>query len=94
MDALSDGDARFYNLGLGKGDSVKEVIESVRRVSGRDIAVRSGDRRPGDVPELFADSTKIRRELGWQPQITELDEIVATAWEWFREHPKGYGTKP
>jgi len=92
MEALRPGDGRFYNLGIGRGYSVREVIESVRRVSGRDFAVEEGPRRPGDPPELYANADKIRQELGWTPAMAELDEIVRTAWVWFQQHPKGYAT--
>ena len=91
MDALEPGDMRFYNLGIGKGYSVKEVIDSARRVTGVDFPVEYGPRRAGDPAVLFANAQKIRRELGWSPRHTELDGIVATAWRWFRVHPCGYG---
>jgi len=90
MDALKPGDARFYNLGIGRGYSVREVIESCGRVTGREIPVEYGPRRPGDPAVLFADASKIRDELGWTARYTELDAIVATAWNWFRNHPDGY----
>lgn len=92
MRALRPGERRAYNLGIGKGYSVREVIESVRRVTGRDFEVRSGTRRAGDPPTLYADPTKIRTELNWQARFQSLDEIVDTAWRWFREHPRGYGS--
>lgn len=85
LDALESGDARVYNLGIGRPYSVQEVIESVKRVSGREINVVDGERRAGDPPELWADATSIREELGWSPRYTELDGIVETAWKWF-EH--------
>lgn len=90
MRALEPGDARAYNLGIGEGYSVMEVIESVRRVTGADFEVRKGERRPGDPPRLYADPGKIREELGWSASRTDLDEIVGTAWNWFNEHPNGY----
>ncbi|MBK7403752.1 MAG: UDP-glucose 4-epimerase GalE [Phycisphaerales bacterium] len=90
MRALRPGEGRAYNLGIGEGRSVREVIESVRRVSGRSFEVRRGQRRPGDPPRLFADPSRIRRELGWSAGVTGLDEIVATAWNWFLAHPDGY----
>ena len=92
MRALKPGDGRAYNLGIGKGYSVREVIDSVKRVTGVDFEVRSGQRRPGDPPTLFANPAKIRAELGWEARFQSLDEIVATAWNWFREHPRGYGS--
>ncbi|VAX38354.1 UDP-glucose 4-epimerase [hydrothermal vent metagenome] len=92
MRSLKEGDARAYNLGIGNGYSVREVIESVRRVTGVEFEVRKGARRPGDPPQLFADPAKIKTELGWQAKYTSLDEIVATAWRWFSEHPEGYAS--
>ncbi len=91
MDALDPGDARFYNLGIGRGYSVKEVIDSARRVTGIDFPVEYGTRRAGDPAILFADASKIHRELGWSARYTEIDPIVATAWTWFRNNPHGYG---
>ncbi len=92
MRYLKPGQSRAYNLGIGNGYSVREVIESVRRVSGKDFEVRKGDRRPGDPPELFANPAKIKAELGWSAKYTNLDEAVATAWHWFSEHPNGYAS--
>jgi len=91
MEALQPGDARFYNLGIGRGYSVKEVLDSAKRVTGLEIPVEYGMRRPGDPAVLFADAQKLRRELGWSPRYTEIDSIVATAWNWMKSHPDGYG---
>ena len=91
MEALRPGDGRFYNLGIGRGYSVREVYESACRVTGIEIPVEYGPRRPGDPAELFADAGKIHKELGWSARHTEIDPIVATAWRWFRQHPEGYG---
>jgi UDP-glucose 4-epimerase len=93
MNALQPGDARFYNLGIGRGYSVKEVIEASQRVTGRKIPVEYGPRRAGDPAELFANADKIRQELGWSAQYTEIDRIIATAWKWHKGHPDGYGKK-
>jgi UDP-glucose 4-epimerase len=90
MDVLRPGEGRFYNLGIGRGYSVREVLEAAQRVSGRKIPVEYGSRRPGDPAVLFADARKIERELGWSAHYTQIDQIVATAWRWFREHPNGY----
>ncbi len=90
MQELKPGDRRVYNLGIGRGYSVREIVESVRRVSGRDFKIEEAPRREGDPPTLFADPSKIRDELGWEAQITDLDEIVATAYRWFAAHPQGY----
>ncbi len=92
LDALRPGDARHYNLGIGKGYSVREIIEATKRVTGVDFKVVEGERRPGDPPQLFADPAKIRTELGWSARITDLDEIIRSAWTWFRAHPHGYAT--
>jgi UDP-glucose 4-epimerase len=91
MEALRPGDARFYNLGIGRGYSVKEVIEAARRVAGREVPVEYGPRRAGDPAVLFANADKIRRELGWSARYTDIDTIVATAWNWLKDHPGGYG---
>lgn len=88
--ALQPGDRRAYNLGIGRGYSVREIIASVKKVSGRDFAVKEEPRRAGDPPRLFAQADKIQRELGWRAGITDLDEIVGSAWRWFSRHPKGY----
>jgi UDP-glucose 4-epimerase len=81
----------IYNLGCGgDGYSVKEVIETARRVTGRDIATRVGARRPGDPAVLIASSDKIKRELGWQPQFQDLGLIIESAWRWMLAHPDGY----
>jgi UDP-glucose 4-epimerase len=76
------GGRLIYNLGNGQGFSVRQVIEAARRVSGKAIAVVEEPRRPGDPAVLVASSEKIQRELGWTPQHAELEEIVASAWEW------------
>jgi len=91
MDALQPGEGRIYNLGIGRGYSVKEVLESARRVTRCQIPVAYGPRRPGDPAVLFADARKIQRELGWSARYTEIDQIIATAWNWFKDHPDGYG---
>jgi UDP-glucose 4-epimerase len=91
MNALKPGDSRFYNLGIGKGYSVKEVIESAQRVTGKKVPHEYGARRPGDPAVLFANADKIRRELGWSARYVEIDKIVSTAWNWFQKHPNGYG---
>jgi UDP-glucose 4-epimerase len=85
-----DGGSRIYNLGNGQGFSVREVIESARRITGHAIPAKVGPRRPGDPATLVASSEKIRRELGWQPRFPSLDQIIETAWSWHRAHPDGY----
>ena len=73
-----------YNLGNGRGFSVRQVIESARRVTGHPIPVEEQPRRPGDAARLVADSEKIKRELGWAPEMADLDDIVGSAWQWHR----------
>jgi UDP-glucose 4-epimerase len=92
LGALKFGDTRTYNLGIGRGYSVREIITAAKRVTGRDFKIIEGPRRPGDPPRLYADPSKIKRELGWAASITDLNEIIATAWKWFQKNPRGYGT--
>jgi len=89
--ARLDGQAELvYNLGNGKGCSVREVIDTVRKVSGRKFKVVETGRRPGDPPVLTADSAKAQRELGWKPQYPQLEKIVESAWKFHTQHPDGY----
>jgi UDP-glucose 4-epimerase len=90
MEALRPGQKRFYNLGIGQGHSVKQVVEAAKKVTGVDFKVRLGPRRPGDPPQLYANADKIKRELGWQAKHTDIHGIVETAWRWFKAHPAGY----
>ena len=84
------GPSASYNLGNGKPLSVREVVESVERVTGRKVPAGAGPRRPGDPAVLYASSDRIKRELGWKPRYEELDVIVETAWRWRDKHPHGY----
>ncbi len=90
LDALGERDRLIYNLGNGAGYSVRQVIETARRVTGHPIPAIERPRRPGDAPRLVACSDRIRRELGWEPRHPDLADIVASAWEWHRAHPHGY----
>ena len=90
LDALGREDKLIYNLGNGAGYSVKEVIETARRVTGCSIEATICPRRPGDAPRLVASSEKIQHELGWKPQQPDLETIIASAWEWHSSHPDGY----
>lgn len=90
LGALDEG-SRIYNLGCGgQGYTVREVIETARVVTGRDIPVCTGARRPGDPATLVASSGRITRELGWQPAMQDLRAIIESAWNWMQEHPNGY----
>ncbi|MYZ48401.1 UDP-glucose 4-epimerase GalE [Propylenella binzhouense] len=79
---LDGGDTDAFNLGIGTGYTVREVVRSVERVGGKPVPVREAPRRAGDPPELVADPAKARRVLGFEPIYTDLDRIVATAWRW------------
>ena len=82
LEALATRDKLIYNLGNGQGFSVRQVVESVRRVTGRPVQLDEEPRRPGDPAVLIASSEKISRELGWKPDYAQLDEIVESAWKW------------
>jgi len=87
---LGDNCELVYNLGNEKGYSVREVIETVKRVSGKDFKVVETDSRPGDPPVLMANAAKARNELGWRTEKPELEEMVSTAWQWHNNNPDGY----
>lgn len=83
LEYLADGgDSSIYNCGYGHGYSVREVVEQVKKVTGIDFQVKYIDRRPGDPPSLIADSSKLKKELGWTPKYDDLEYIIKTAWEW------------
>lgn len=90
LERLAPGVELKLNLGTGQGQSVRQVIEACRRVTGHAIPERIGARRPGDPPELVADSTRAQRVLDWQPQYLDIERIVETAWNWHQHHPHGY----
>jgi UDP-glucose 4-epimerase len=91
LEALETREALVYNLGNGSGYSVREVIETARAVTGHPIPTIESAHRPGDAPRLVASSEKIQQELGWQARFPGLQEIIASAWDWHRTHPHGYG---
>ena len=90
LEALATRDRLIYNLGNGTGFSVREVIDVARRVTSHPVPAREVERRPGDPAVLIASSVKIGRELGWKPRFAALDDIIASAWDWHRQHPEGY----
>lgn len=90
MRELRVGEARRYNLGIGRGHSVLEVIAAAREVTGKPIPTRDGARRAGDPPTLYADPAKIREELRWTAKHTDLRTIIESAWKWMVENPRGY----
>lgn len=90
MQALAPGDQRYYNLGIGRGYSVKEVVEAVKKVTGREFTVEMADRRPGDPPVLYADASKIEKQLSWKAATQNIEPMIENAWRWYQAHPKGY----
>lgn len=80
-----NGGFHFFNLGTGKGTSVKEVIESVKRVTGKDFDVIETERRPGDPSKLYANNKKAKKILNWEPKYTNIDDIIKTAWNWHKK---------
>ena len=84
------GESDIFNLGNGIGFSVKEVIETARKVTQNAIPAKVTPRRAGDPAKLIASSDKAKKVLGWKPQHAELDEIISTAWNWHKNHPDGF----
>lgn len=94
LDRLEGGaPSQVYNLGIGRPFSVREVMASVERVTGRSVPHSIGPRRDGDPAVLFASNGRIREELGWAPRFPALDDIVRTAWRWLQAHPRKYGDR-
>lgn len=90
MNSTKAGQCEAFNVGIGRGYSVREIVNSVKRVSGVDFEVHEAPRRAGDAVALYSDPTKIKTMLGWEPSITDIDEIVSTAFKWMKAHPYGY----
>ena len=93
LEKLTPGKAMHYNLGIGRGYSVREVIAAVEQVTGKKVPVKEGPRRAGDPPVLVASSDKIQKELGWKPKYNDIKSIVESAWNWHKANPKGYRDK-
>jgi UDP-glucose-4-epimerase GalE len=94
LESIADGGlSTAYNLGTGRPHSVREVIDTVARVTGRDVPWTLAPRRPGDPAVLYAAPLKARAELRWTPALGDLETIVRTAWDWHRTHPQGYDGK-
>lgn len=87
---INGGESDIFNLGNGVGFSVKEVIETAKKVTGKEIKVVEENRRAGDPAVLIASSEKAKKVLGWNPQYNELSTIIETAWKWHSTHPNGY----
>jgi UDP-glucose 4-epimerase len=90
LEKITPGDWQAYNVGIGHGASVREVIRIAEEITGKTIPFQECPRRPGDPPILIADAQKIRQELGWQPRFPTLHAMIETAWHWHRQHPDGY----
>lgn len=90
LERLEESSPLLYNLGNGQGFSVRQVIEAARKVTGHPLSAVQSKRRPGDPAILIASSEKIRRETGWQPRFSDLETIIASAWQWHRSYPNGY----
>ena len=87
---LKGGQSDIFNLGNGVGFSVREVIETARKVTGHPIPAKEVARRAGDPAQLIASSDKAKKVLGWNPQHDSLEEIISTAWNWHKNHPNGF----
>lgn len=87
---INGGESDIFNLGNGVGFSVKEVIETAKKVTGKEIKVVEENRRAGDPAVLIASSEKAKKVLGWNPKYNELSTIIETAWKWHSTHPNGY----
>jgi UDP-glucose-4-epimerase GalE len=94
LQRLGAADRLAYNVGIGKGYSVREIIDAVRRVTGATLTVKEQPRRAGDPPAVFNNPAKITRELGWNAKVTNLDDIIASAWNWAKANPRGYAGGP
>jgi UDP-glucose 4-epimerase len=91
--AIEPGIVKAYNLGSGSGFSVRQILDACRKVTGKSIPAEDAPRRAGDPAALIASSAKARKELRWRPQYSEIETIVAHAWNWHQRHPGGYGGK-
>ncbi len=91
LEQLQPGRGLFYNLGVGRGYSVREIIDACRKVTGKPIPTRETARRPGDPPALFASPERMAKDFSWKAKITDLHVIVESAWRWLQTHPNGYG---
>jgi UDP-glucose 4-epimerase len=90
---VEGGESDIFNLGNGVGFTVKEVIDTARKVTGDEIKAVVSERRAGDPALLIASSEKARTILGWKPEHADLEEIIASAWKWHSTHPNGFGGK-
>lgn len=85
-----DNESSIYNLGNGEGFSVKEMIEAARKATGHPIPARTSERRPGDPAKLIASAERAKKELGWKPRFTGVEDIIESAWKWHQNKPMGF----
>ena len=90
MEKLKDGQPMFLNLGTGRGFSVREIIASAEKVTGKTVPVQFGPRRAGDAIALYADPSRAKQTLGWEAKHKDPETIIRSAWNWFSKHPRGY----
>lgn len=90
IEATEEGTEEVFNIGTGNGQSVMDILDACEKVTGREIARELTERRPGDPPRLVAEPSKLKTQLGWAPQYTNIEETIATAWDWHQAHPQGY----
>ena len=93
MEAIENDTQEVYNIGTGNGQSVLDIIKACELVSGHKAVYTIVERRPGDAPELVADSRKLQSRLGWKPKYPNIEDTVRTAWMWHKVCPQGYGEK-
>ncbi len=93
MQATTESTAEVFNIGTGNGQSVLDIIRACEKVSGHRVDYQVVERRPGDAPELVAKADKLKSQLGWQPQYTDIVDTVRTAWTWHKLKPQGYGPR-
>ena len=90
LDKIEENSSVLYNLGIGKGISVRELVTAVKRVTGKDFPVNETPRVEGEAAEVYCDPSKIKKELGWEAKITETDDIIRSAWEFLQRYPTGF----
>jgi len=90
VEGAAPGEFEAFNVGTGHGNSVREIIDAARAVTGHEIPAQEVARRPGDPPMLYANSDKLREKLGWQPRYLDVRQTIQTAWDWHRAKPRGY----
>ncbi|PIQ69898.1 UDP-glucose 4-epimerase GalE [Candidatus Shapirobacteria bacterium CG11_big_fil_rev_8_21_14_0_20_40_12] len=89
---VRENESNYFNVGTGKGYSNKEIVEMVKKISGINFMVEFGPRRLGDPDAVYADNTKIKKALSWEPRYSDLETIIKTAWNWHKTHPNGYNS--